>query len=257
MKSLFRAFEKYGVRYLLISGQACVLYGASQFTEDIDFWIQPKQQNFHAFLRAMAELKASVYKLTPPITQAYIRKGHGFHFRAESDWYIDVMGKPPRVGDFRRALRKARKISTEWGMLTVVAQEDLVLLKRTNRPGDYETISNLVRQRLSEEPGSRVLGWALSNTFDVADLVDYVLQAAGKLEKWPSRPAIRALLPLREGQTHIQEKKIRSAADHLLKEMAELQEKGRRYWKPIIADLKRLQRRNRLIPEGTPVSALL
>jgi hypothetical protein len=129
--------------------------------------------------------------------------------------------------------------------------------KRTNRPSDYETISNLVRQRLSEEPGSRVLRWALSNTFDVADLVDYALQAAGKLEKWPSRPAVQTLVPLREGRHTFKKKKIRSAADHLLKEMAELQEKGRRYWKPIIADLKSLERRNRLIPEGTPVSSLL
>jgi hypothetical protein len=257
MKSLFRAFEKYNVRYLLISGQACVLYGASQFTEDIDFWIQPKQQNFRAFLRAMAQMKATVYKLTPPITQAYIRKGHGFHFKVDRDWYIDVMGKPPRVGDFQRAFRKARKISTEWGMLTVVAQEDLVLLKRTNRPGDYETISNLVRQRLSEEPTSRVLRWALSNTFDIADLVDFSLQAAEKIEKWPSRAAVQALLPLHKGKTHIPEKKIRRASDYLLKEMAELQEKGRRYWKPIIADLKNLQRSNRLVPEGTPVYSLL
>jgi hypothetical protein len=77
----------------------------------------------------MAELKANVYKLTPPITQAYIRKGHVFHFRAEGDWFIDFMGKPPRVGDFRRALRKSKRISTEWGMLTVVAQEDLVFLE--------------------------------------------------------------------------------------------------------------------------------
>jgi hypothetical protein len=41
MRSLFRAFEASDVRYLLISGQACVLYGLSNFTEDIDLWIQP------------------------------------------------------------------------------------------------------------------------------------------------------------------------------------------------------------------------
>jgi hypothetical protein len=45
MRSLFRAFEREGVRYLVISGQACILYGASQFTEDLDVWIQPTPKN--------------------------------------------------------------------------------------------------------------------------------------------------------------------------------------------------------------------
>ena len=39
MRSLFRALDSEGVRYLVISGQACILYGASQFTEDVDLWI--------------------------------------------------------------------------------------------------------------------------------------------------------------------------------------------------------------------------
>ncbi len=167
------------MRYLLISGQACVLYGASQFTEDIDFWIESSIQNFRAFLRAMAKVKATVYKLSPPITPFYIRKGHGFYFRIGDDWYIDVMGKPPRVGKFSSALERARRIKTEWGALMVVAPEDLVLLKRTNRPADYEAISNLVRHRLSEDNNPVTLRWALCNTFDIQDLVEYVRRAAG------------------------------------------------------------------------------
>jgi hypothetical protein len=39
MRSLLRAFERERVRYLVISGQACILYGASRFTEDLDLWI--------------------------------------------------------------------------------------------------------------------------------------------------------------------------------------------------------------------------
>lgn len=41
MKSLFRSFEKEGVRYLLIGGQAAILYGASHFTQDLDLWVDP------------------------------------------------------------------------------------------------------------------------------------------------------------------------------------------------------------------------
>jgi hypothetical protein len=32
-----------------------------------------------------------------------MRRGHGFHFLAPPDVYIDVMGRPPRVGRFAGA----------------------------------------------------------------------------------------------------------------------------------------------------------
>jgi hypothetical protein len=41
MRNFLGFLEKEGVRYLLISGQACVLYGASSFTEHIDLWVRP------------------------------------------------------------------------------------------------------------------------------------------------------------------------------------------------------------------------
>ena len=156
MRSLFRALDDEGVRYLLISGQACVLYGASQFTEDVDLWVQPASSNLESFLRAMARVRAVVYKLTPPITLKYVRKGHGFHFRIGADLFLDMMGHPPRVGAFLAAFSRARKFKTDWGTLRVSAPEDLVLLKRTNRPGDYEAISNLVRLRVVEDKGGSV-----------------------------------------------------------------------------------------------------
>ncbi|HLE69119.1 MAG TPA: nucleotidyltransferase [Vicinamibacteria bacterium] len=258
MRSLFRALDDEGVRYLLISGQACVLYGASQFTEDVDLWVQPASSNLESFLRAMARVRAVVYKLTPPITLKYVRKGHGFHFRIGADLFLDMMGHPPRVGAFLAAFSRARKFKTDWGTLRVSAPEDLVLLKRTNRPGDYEAISNLVRLRVVEDKEeASVLRWALLNTFDVADLVDFALQAAGKLNRWPSRPALRALLPIPAATSRLPDRRIRRAAQLLAIEMGDVQERGRRYWRPIVSELKRLQVRRKLIPEGTSVASFL
>jgi hypothetical protein len=257
MRSLFRAFEREGVRYLVISGQACILYGASQFTEDLDVWIQPTLKNLRSFLRAMARVKARVYKLTPPLTLKNVRTGHGFHFRIGRELFVDVMGCPPRVGRFRDAASRARELETDWGVLPVSAPEDLVLLKRTNRPADYEAVSNLVRFRVMEDGDDpAVLRWALSNTFDAGDLADFTVLAAGKLRKWPSRPALRALLPV-PSSSRVRDRRIRSAARLLAIEMGDVQERGRRYWRPILADLKRLSAKRQLVPEGTLVSSLL
>ena len=258
MRSLFRALEGEAVRYLVISGQACILYGASQFTEDLDLWIQPAPKNLKSFLRAMARVKARVYKLTPPLTMKHLRKGHGFHFRIGRELFLDVMGRPPRVGGFLEAFSRAREFRTDWGTLPVSAPEDLVLLKRTNRPGDYEAVSNLVRFRVSEErEDAAVLRWALLSTFDLSDLVEFTLRAADKLRRWPSRPALHALLPLTATSSRIPDRRLRRAAQLLAVEMGEVQERGRRYWRPIVAELRSLQASRRLIPEGTPVASLL
>jgi hypothetical protein len=161
------------------------------------------------------------------------------------------------VGSFLDAAARAREFETDWGILPVSAPEDLVLLKRTNRPADYEAVSNLVRFRVMEERDDPVvLRWALLNTFDVGDLADFAVLAAGRLTRWPSRPALRALLPV-PSSSRIPDRRLRLGAKLLAVEMGEVQERGRRYWRPILAELKRLQARRRLIPEGTPVAALL
>jgi hypothetical protein len=252
--SLFRALEP--VRYLLISGQACILYGASELTEDIDLWIDPTTGNAEKFLRALASLDARVGRLTPPFETRFLKKGHGFHFRI-GDVDVDVMGRPPRVSDFSSVYRRSRRIKTEWGVLPVIAPEDLVPLKQTDRPKDYGAISNLVRNRVREDESPPVLEWALGHSFDIADLVKWTIQASPHLKHWPKRPVVQALLPIKPKTTRIPEVRISKATRLLGVELGELLDKGRRYWLPIIHELKDLRRREKLIPEETRVSELL
>jgi hypothetical protein len=111
MRSFGRSLEREAVRYLLISGQASILYGAATFSEDVDLWIAPSAANIDRFLRALHRNRAVVHKLTPPLTVRHFRRGHGFHFRVPSpagEWYLDVMGRPPRVGGFAAAARRVR-----------------------------------------------------------------------------------------------------------------------------------------------------
>jgi hypothetical protein len=54
--NFFQSLERHGVEYLLISGQATVLYGAATFSEDIDLWISPTEKIVNDFFwhRALA-----------------------------------------------------------------------------------------------------------------------------------------------------------------------------------------------------------
>lgn len=129
MRSFFRSLEQSGVEYLLISGQAAVLYGAATFSEDVDLWIRPTTTNTGRLLTALGQLDARVYKFTPPLTVSHMRLGHGFHFVVPDrplPIYLDVMGRPPRVGSFGVARRRARAMDTGWGTVPVVSVRELV-----------------------------------------------------------------------------------------------------------------------------------
>jgi hypothetical protein len=222
MRSLFRSFERFGVDYLLISGQASILYGAATFSEDVDLWIRRSPTNIRRVLGALALRRARVHKLTPPLEMRFLRAGHGFHFLVPGNplpVYLDLMGKPPRVGTFSECRRRARLLETDWGRIPVVGLQDLIALKKNRRFIDYDVISNLVSIRLSEEvsPSWKMLRWAARTTFRAED---------------------RALL-LRSLGAPISLAACRAA---IAREVEKLQARDSRYWRSRIAELRRLRR---------------
>jgi hypothetical protein len=237
MQRLFPSFERRRVRQLLISGQAAILYGASTFSEDVDLWIDPSAGNVARFLHALADLDATVYKLTPPLTRRNVERGHGFHFLVPDEHgpiYLDVMPRPPRVGAFAAAWRRRRVMETPIGPLDVVSLEDLVELKKTRRLADYEVITNLVAIHLREKksPSRTLLGWAERNSFRATDRTIYARMLGRR----------------------------RSEADSqklLLREITRLQRRDTRHWSRVVADLRRMRTRGELLPEGTPVRELI
>ncbi|MBI3099490.1 MAG: hypothetical protein HYY93_14870 [Planctomycetes bacterium] len=262
MRFLFRAFERHRVRYLVISGQACVLYGAAQFTQDLDLWVEPTPANLRRLLAALGALRARVHKLTPPLSVANMKRGHGFHFllptRGSSPLYLDLMGQPPRVGTFAKATLDARRLSTPWGRLPVVSIDQLVEIKKTNRPADYEVITRLALIRLGHDPSPSAarLRWAVMNIFRVEDLWEMVQRWGGRMGPRVfagASEAARLHQVWRAGRSPGLRELSLSAA-RLASEALRLQDRGRRYWHPRLAELRRWRRSGLLLPEGSLVS---
>ncbi len=122
--NFFQSLSNRGVEYLLISGQATVLYGAATFSEDIDLWICPTTENTGRFVSALRASRARYYKLTPPFTSENLARGHGFHFilpeAAGRDFFINILGGPPRVGAFAAAAKTAQLMDTAWGKIPTI-----------------------------------------------------------------------------------------------------------------------------------------
>jgi hypothetical protein len=260
IKSFFQSLEEHRVAYLLISGQATILYGAATFSEDIDLWVEPSAANARRLRAALATTGARYYKLTPPLQSVYLKSGHGFHFcigdDAAEEFFLDVLGKPPRVRSFAAAVRRCSRFSTEWGTIPTVGLRDLVELKKTQRLADYPVISALTLRALREASPSTDLAWAAVNLFTVESFFyfnqRYPAWVKAAPAGLPSSIIAAAGLPLAE----IDEKTIADATRWFGSTMLRHQRADREYWRGIIAELRQLRRNRKLMREGMLVAAL-
>lgn len=257
MRSFFRALEERRVRYLLISGQATVLHGASAFSEDVDLWVDPATINWRRMLDALEACEARVHKLTPPLQPQYAVRGHGFHFRLPSaetpalESFVDVMGAPPRVASFADCRERATGFDTDWGHLPVMSPGDLVLIKRTQRLADYAVISSLVRIACHAIRSREQWEWGVTHSFEAEDLT--ALWHRGK-PLWRKaarvkRECVEMLNPRRRSP-----QLLRDISNSLALEIEQARQEDREYWRPIIAELKKLQKLGKLLQQGILVA---
>jgi hypothetical protein len=259
--SFFQRLESDGVEYLLISGQATILYGAATFSEDVDLWLRPTAPNLLRFVDALRSVRARYYKLTPPLSTENLARGHGFHFTLPGDAqsaevYLDVMGKPPRVAPFDEALQRARYFDTDFGRVCTVGIKDLVEIKKTQRIEDYPIIGRLALVHLEELPADEVAGelpWAIDNIFTLPEL-------SVLLERYPTATKVLASLPEpfpRLAQSRVAEQvsgELEDEVDAALEAKASAPRRAdRRYWKAIIDELRDFKRTGRLLEEGSLV----
>lgn len=228
------------------------------FSEDVDLWVAPSSENLKALIRALREVGATIYKLTPPLHLQYLKRGHGFHFLLPDEFmpaYLDIMGNPPRVASFSSAWRRASRRTCDWGRIPVVAIRDLVELKKTRRLSDYEIISNLVKIRLA---GGRCtsadLRWGLQNVFRIED-------ALWLLEKWPRSgdmiPRIgRRWLSEILSSGGVESWNYERIQSMLTAEIAHLQHMDFLYWSPVIQELREMRRAGRLLRKGLSLDRL-
>jgi hypothetical protein len=104
------------VRALLMGGQACVFYGAAEFSRDTDLAILASSENLARLKKALRDLQAEVIAV-PPFEAKYLRKGHAVHFRCH---HVDAMGM--RV-DVMTKMRGVDPFPTLWARRTTVVIE--------------------------------------------------------------------------------------------------------------------------------------
>jgi hypothetical protein len=131
-----------------MGGQACVLYGAAEFSRDTDIAVLLSAENLERLRLALAELEAEVIAV-PPFEARYLERGHAVHFRCQhpdaAGMRLDVMARMRGVDPFQ-ALWERRTTFTlpELGDVDVMALPDLVAAKKTQRDKDWPMVRRLV-----------------------------------------------------------------------------------------------------------------
>ncbi len=227
------------VRALLMGGQACVFYGAAEFSRDADFAILADGRNLARLREALTELQAEAIAV-PPFEIKFLRKGHAVHFRCQHPEAlrirVDVMSKMRGVDSFSKLWKRRTTFQIPGdGKCDLLSLPDLTQAKKTQRDKDWPMIRRLVEanffQNRQKANTAQIEFW-LKELRTPQLLVGVALENPQLARKiFVRRPLLRFALA---GNLD----KLENA---LATEEAKEREKDRIYWKPLRKELEQLR----------------
>ena len=240
IRKVLSTIRKHQVQALLMGGQACVFYGAAQFSKDIDLVLADNSENLERLQSALSELAADRIAI-PPFEQRHLARGHAVHFRCRegeaNGLRVDVMTRLRDLESFEELWKRRATIEDEaGGLYEVFSVPDLVNAKKTQRSKDWPVIEALVENHfhaLQHEPTPERIRFWLTQARNVIRLKSLV-------EKFPSESeSILAERPLLKLAMEKQDDTLQAALDA---EMRAERAKDRIYWEPLKREMEEFRR---------------
>jgi len=228
------------VRALLMGGQACVLYGAAQFSRDVDLAILAEAGNLERLAGALRDLQAEIIAV-PPFAARHLERGHAIHFRCRHpearDIRVDVLAKLRGVAPFPRLWERRTSLVDETGCAwELLALGDLVKAKKTQRDKDWPMVRALVEAHYFANRGNPS---PAAVEFWLGELRTPELLAAVAREH---RASAEALIPSRPLLQAALAADVSALRHQLTAEEQREREADAAYWAPLKAELEELRR---------------
>lgn len=226
-----------------MGGQACILYGAAEFSRDADFAVFASRENLERLEAALADLAAEVVAV-PPFELRYLERGHAVHFRCRRPDVervrLDVMTTQRGVAPFPALWERRTTHELPDGLhVDVMGLPDLVASKKTQRDKDWPMIRRLLEAHYDgfyDAPTDPRIAFWLAELRTPELLVECAGRFGGAARgAAPGRPAIEPALAgdeARVGEHFAEEQRLEMQAD-------------REYWAPLRAELEQLRHRRR------------
>ena len=227
------------VRALLMGGQACVLYGAAQFSRGLDLAVLADASNLARIRDAMQDLGAEVIAV-PPFDAVFLERGHAVHFRCNhpeaAGLRVDVMARMRGVDAFATLWERRTVLATPDGETwDIMALADLVRAKKTQRDKDWPMIRALVEADYfactAEASPDRVRLWLRE-----LRTTSLLVEVASRHRRFAAMEAVTR--PLLEAAIKAD---TDSLAELLIQEEQHERAMDAAYWKPLKAELEQLR----------------
>jgi hypothetical protein len=233
--------REHQVQCLLMGGQACVLYGAAEFSRDTDLAILASEENAERLTKAMQALEAEVIAV-PPFLLQHLNAGHAVHFRCghpeAAGMRVDVMSRMRGVTDFSTLWERRTTLVMDDGTLCdLLSLGDLVQAKKTQRDKDWPMIRRLVEANYfanQAAPSPEQLTFWFQE-LRTPELLRDLAQAHPALAK--EAVVMRALIH------HAIADDVAALASALDEEERQQRLEDQAYWQPLKLELERLRRR--------------
>lgn len=232
-------FKKHKVKSLLIGGQACIIYGAAEFSRDSDFVILCDHDNLERLKEALNSLKAELIYV-PTLEAAYLEKGHACHFRCKSKdvqgLRVDVISRLRGCDSFDKLWERKKTVSIKKGSaINIIGLKDLVQSKKTQRDKDWLMLKRLVENDIllnKNTPSAEKIKWWLLESRDPESLIRLGKEYAEILKDNMSfRPLLSAVV----------EQNSQKLDSELREEELKERQKDIEYWAPLKKELETLR----------------
>lgn len=228
------------VRCLLMGGQACVLYGAAEFSRDTDLAILAEPDNLARLRTALGDLQAECIAV-PPLEMDYLNRGHAVHFRCRRPdamgMRVDIMAVMRGVAPFPALWERRTTLQIPGeGELDLMGLPDLVRAKKTQRDKDWLMLRRLMEAdyfaRRDGASDGAVAFWLQELRTPELLIELAAAQSSPARERAAVRPAVAAAIGGDAGAV---------TAALAIEEQAE-READRRYWEPLRREIESLRR---------------
>ena len=239
IRKVLSSMRTHRVKCLLMGGQACVLYGAAEFSRDIDFVLFCDPENLRCLQDAVRELEAEVIAV-PPFQIDFLQRGHAVHFRCQhpdcKGLRVDVMAKMRGVDDFMLLWNRRTTIEIHDGdRIEVMSLPDLIRAKKTQRDKDWPMIRRLVEahffQHRHQSDLQKETFW-LNELRTPALLLEVLAQC---------KPMSASLKPSRKWLVTTKDLDETKIEQELKREEESEREEDRTYWLPLKNELELLR----------------
>jgi hypothetical protein len=140
-------FERYGVEFIVLGGEAAVLHGSPLPTFDTDLCYRRTSENLKRLADALREihpvLRGAPADLPFRLDAESLALGANFTFDTDLG-PLDLLGWVEPIGSYEQLLPQAESISVGDLSLRVIALDDLIAIKRhIRRPKDQAALFQL------------------------------------------------------------------------------------------------------------------